>query len=129
MSPICSSRSILITLSQIILLQCCVNAQTCYYPNGDVAKDSKPCSSGVMCCPDTWDCLSNGLCQLRNAGYFGRYSCTDKSWSQDSGCPQFCTNSALCVFLLTEWYLTEVCNRFHDWRRSRTRMQPGVLLL
>jgi hypothetical protein len=66
----------------------------CYYPNGDSKEDDVPCSSapGSPCCPEGWQCLSNGLCYLDYANYLGRYTCTDKSW-KSSGCPNFCTHS------------------------------------
>ncbi|KAL5117291.1 hypothetical protein ACEQ8H_004850 [Pleosporales sp. CAS-2024a] len=71
-------------------------AQTCYYPNGDAAPGTeKPCSSdkaGSACCPDTWECLGNGLCHNPNANLSGRYSCTDQSWKAP-GCP-----SNLCTY-------------------------------
>ncbi|KAL8644014.1 MAG: hypothetical protein Q9210_007464, partial [Variospora velana] len=71
-----------------------VAAQDCYYPNGDLSTTDAPCSSeeGAACCPLNWQCLDNGLCYLDNQKYFGRYTCTDKSW-QSSACPGFCTNA------------------------------------
>ncbi|CAO1606459.1 hypothetical protein XANCAGTX0491_009957 [Xanthoria calcicola] len=71
-----------------------VSAQQCYYPNGDVSKTDAPCSSaeGAACCPLNWQCLDNGLCYLDSEKYFGRYTCTDKSW-KSSACPGFCTNN------------------------------------
>lgn len=70
-----------------------VAAQDCYYPNGDLSTTDAPCSSaeGAACCPLNWQCLDNGLCYLDNQKYFGRYTCTDKSW-QSSACPGYCTN-------------------------------------
>ncbi|RMY16460.1 hypothetical protein D0866_13669 [Hortaea werneckii] len=66
-------------------------AQSCYYPNGDLAEGMAACSGdGGACCPFQWDCLSNGLCYLENADYYGRYTCTDQSWS-NSTCPGLCT--------------------------------------
>ncbi|KAK5138207.1 hypothetical protein LTR08_004903 [Meristemomyces frigidus] len=35
--------------------------------------------------------MSNGLCYLENAEYYGRYTCTDQSW-QSGSCPEICTN-------------------------------------
>ncbi|CAK1363249.1 unnamed protein product [Cercospora beticola] len=69
-----------------------VSGQNCYYPNGDVARTDASCSSdGGACCPLNWECLSNGLCYLENADYYGRYTCTDRSWGGD--CPQYCTSN------------------------------------
>ncbi|TKA31432.1 hypothetical protein B0A50_02279 [Salinomyces thailandicus] len=66
-------------------------AQNCYYPNGDLADGMAACSSdGGACCPYQWACLSNGLCYLENADYYGRYTCTDQGWS-NSTCPDLCT--------------------------------------
>lgn len=68
--------------------------QNCYYPNGDVAEGMAACTSeGGTCCPLNWSCLSNGLCYLENADYFGRYTCTDQDWASDSQCPNYCTQS------------------------------------
>lgn len=72
-----------------------VNAQSCYYPNGDLSTVDAPCSSsgGAPCCPLNWECLSNGLCYNPAPGVniYGRYTCTDQTW-QSSSCPQFCTD-------------------------------------
>ncbi|KAF2217555.1 hypothetical protein CERZMDRAFT_80282 [Cercospora zeae-maydis SCOH1-5] len=69
-----------------------VSAQNCYYPNGDVARTDASCfSDGGACCPLGWECLSNGLCYLENEDYYGRYTCTDRSWGGD--CPQYCTSN------------------------------------
>lgn len=69
-------------------------AQQCYYPNGSAAPDTeKPCSSaqGSACCPESWQCLDNGLCYYPPDNLHGRYSCTDKSWNSP-GCPKnLCT--------------------------------------
>ncbi|KAM0805018.1 hypothetical protein BDR22DRAFT_885108 [Usnea florida] len=76
-----------------ILLSHIVFGQTCYYPNGDVSTTDYPCSSEGegLCCPLNWQCLSNGLCYLENEQYYGRYTCTDKTWAS-SGCPGICTD-------------------------------------
>ncbi|GAB1738783.1 hypothetical protein NU219Hw_g3573t1 [Hortaea werneckii] len=79
----------LATLNSILAHQ--VAAQSCYYPNGDLAEGMAACSAdGGACCPFQWECLSNGLCYLGNADYYGRYTCTDQSWS-NSTCPGLCT--------------------------------------
>ncbi|KAF1914223.1 hypothetical protein BDU57DRAFT_540189 [Ampelomyces quisqualis] len=69
-------------------------AQTCYYPNGSAAPGTeKPCSSaqGSACCPDTWECLDNGLCHNPNGNLYGRYSCTDKDWNAPGCASNMCT--------------------------------------
>ena len=73
-----------------------ISAQQCYYPNGDLSTTDAPCSSadGAACCPLDWQCLDNGLCYLEAEQYFGRYTCTDKSWESDL-CPGMCTNSMI----------------------------------
>ena len=77
----------------ILILPRIVYAQTCYYPNGDISTSDYPCSSDVdgLCCPLNWQCLSNGLCYLDNEQYYGRYTCTDRTWSA-IGCPEICTD-------------------------------------
>ncbi|KAI6799640.1 hypothetical protein KC332_g13909 [Hortaea werneckii] len=79
----------LATLTSLLVRQAV--AQSCYYPNGDLAEGMAACSTdGGACCPFQWECLSNGLCYLGNADYYGRYTCTDQSWS-NSTCPGLCT--------------------------------------
>nr|POE66167.1 hypothetical protein CFP56_54429 [Quercus suber] len=42
-----------------------IKAQTCYYPNGDIALDDIPCNattSESTCCGPTYACLSNNIC-------------------------------------------------------------------
>ncbi|KAI6843217.1 hypothetical protein KC340_g17186 [Hortaea werneckii] len=79
----------LATFNSILVHQAA--AQSCYYPNGDLAEGMAACSGdGGACCPYQWECLSNGLCYLENADYYGRYTCTDQRWS-NSTCPGLCT--------------------------------------
>ncbi|KAF2761506.1 hypothetical protein EJ05DRAFT_507170 [Pseudovirgaria hyperparasitica] len=69
-----------------------VDAQTCYYPNGDKAGDSFACGTGdnVVCCPLQWQCLDNGLCYNPAAKILGRYSCTNGDFG--AGCANnYCT--------------------------------------
>lgn len=66
-----------------------MSSAQCFYPNGDPSKeDDIPCGSkgAVACCPLNWSCQANGLCYLQNEHYYGRYTCTDKSW-KSPGCP------------------------------------------
>ena len=88
-------------LLPIIFSSVVISAQQCYYPNGDVSKTDAPCSSaeGAACCPLNWQCLDNGLCYLDSEKYFGRYTCTDKSW-KSSACPGFCTDSTSPLLFL-----------------------------
>jgi len=78
----------------VVALATQATAQQCYYPNGEKAADSeKPCSSvkGSACCPDTWECLDNGLCHLPADNLYGRYSCTDKDWKAEGCASNMCT--------------------------------------
>lgn len=64
----------------------------CYYPDGSVSEKDAPCGNaadGVACCPLGWSCVSNGLCWLDAESYYGRYTCSDRTWASD-GCPSFC---------------------------------------
>ena len=72
---------------------------SCYYPNGNSSPGDIPCSSGFAsaCCPSGWNCESNGLCSLAAQGFYGRYTCTDKTWGSDN-CPQICTHSKCFSF-------------------------------
>ena len=83
---------------------------SCYYPNGNPSIENDiPCntSGDGPCCPDQWQCESNGLCFLENEGYYGRYTCTDQTW-QSSSCPQICTHGMFRLMLArTEMKLTE----------------------
>ncbi|KAK4548369.1 hypothetical protein LTR36_010240 [Oleoguttula mirabilis] len=66
-------------------------AANCYYPNGDLSISDDACSSnGGACCPEQWECLSNGLCYNGKDDFYGRYTCTDETW-QSGSCPQICT--------------------------------------
>jgi hypothetical protein len=67
----------------------------CYYPNGGITTGGdQPCVTGEhsLCCPFQWQCLSNGLCYDPTAQYYGRYTCTDRTWQPDN-CPNICTFS------------------------------------
>ncbi|KAH8623537.1 hypothetical protein IG631_22016 [Alternaria alternata] len=64
------------------------------YPNGNKAPDTeKPCSTaeGSACCPDSWECLDNGLCHYPANNLYGRYSCTDKTWKSEGCASNMCT--------------------------------------
>ena len=69
---------------------------TCYYPNGDIAPNYKPCSStedgsiSVCCELSTSVCTTKGLC-FGSDGYMYRGGCTDQSWKSES-CPSVCAN-------------------------------------
>lgn len=64
-----------------------VQAQQCFWPNGDMVLSGKPgaCSQDKgACCPAGWECLENGLCHYAGGAYgkpdldfFIRYSCKD----------------------------------------------------
>lgn len=73
----------------------------CYYPNGDLAKNSRPCDitndALTVCCEAGYNCLENKVCQSDEdtnsttveLGDLERGSCTDKTWKAP-GCPKFC---------------------------------------
>ena len=69
---------------------------SCYYPNGDLSLYDIPCSTGEAgpCCPYQWQCERNGLCYLESEALYGRFTCTDQTWSSDS-CPQICTHGMI----------------------------------
>ncbi|TKA67759.1 hypothetical protein B0A55_08431 [Friedmanniomyces simplex] len=83
---------ILVVLLGTLLHIRSATAQNCYYPDGNLTNgpDAACSSGGGACCPYQWECLSNGLCYLPTAAYYGRYTCTDATW-QSSSCPQLCT--------------------------------------
>ncbi|KAL1987143.1 hypothetical protein VTN96DRAFT_4749 [Rasamsonia emersonii] len=90
--PSLPARRVALVLS-LCSLVFSVQGQTCYYPNGNASTSTDfPCSleADSPCCPQGWQCLSNGLCYLENENYLGRYTCTDQTW-QSSACPQICT--------------------------------------
>jgi hypothetical protein len=72
-------------------------ARDCYYPNGGLTTGGdQPCgSSGIdsFCCPFNWQCLSNGLCYDPAQKFYGRYTCTDRTWNTDNCAWSICTNS------------------------------------
>ena len=77
-----------------------LSADTCYYPDGSVAKTytwvaCKNSGTGASSCciPSEGDtCLSNGLCNWVGH-YVFRGACTDQTW-KDGACPsQFCPQS------------------------------------
>ena len=91
LTPFPSSSLNLILTSIFLFTSHLALAQNCYYPNGAVAEGMAACLlSGGACCPYQWECLSSGLCYLENAGYYGRYTCTDPTWQSES-CPKICT--------------------------------------
>ena len=88
----------------IFLLTCflitIVKAQkSCYYPDGTLASDHRPClpsQEHSACCAVNNSqgadyCLSSGLCLGRGYGFMWRNSCTDVTWRHMS-CPSFCAN-------------------------------------
>ena len=70
-------------------------AQTCYWPNGDVAEPYQPISSDLPICCFNSDynhvdlALSNGLCWSNYWGFFYRGACTDPLFN---GCPKLCSD-------------------------------------
>ncbi|KAF2258409.1 hypothetical protein CC78DRAFT_587165 [Lojkania enalia] len=70
---------------------------TCYYPNGDTATGHFPCNATAdasVCCAETFQCMSNGLCLDPRYPDFGRVlrgGCTDENGGEGT-CPDFCLN-------------------------------------
>ncbi|KAF2230724.1 hypothetical protein EV356DRAFT_536096 [Viridothelium virens] len=73
------------------------NLSACYYPDGSINSGDEPCDPDAevsMCCSNTKQCLTNGLCALIDAASntdinFARGTCTDETW-QSEICPQHC---------------------------------------
>ncbi|KAJ5604730.1 hypothetical protein N7510_009884 [Penicillium lagena] len=67
------------------------DTRTCYFPNGQPAPGTVPCTSDEVswCCGTDDICLSNGYCMDVLQPYvLSRGSCTSDSWA--SGCPSYC---------------------------------------
>lgn len=95
-----SIESLTSNLSQVLLTR---TMATCYYPNGNPSPGDIPCNGGgdaTMCCPLNWKCESNGLCSLANAGFYGRYTCTDKTWGSSNCKKEICTESKCWRFTI-----------------------------
>ena len=87
---------ILIAISTCILGKVStISAQTCFFPNGDVASRDRPCRASSSdqasaCCAYMDVCLDNNLCLAQQGNeVVSRGSCTDQSW-QSGACPQYC---------------------------------------
>ena len=72
-------------------------SQTCYYPNGSIAPDDRPCNASAQqsaCCPQEDACMNNGLCfgaSSQRPNVLSRNTCTDSNF-QDDACPQYCAD-------------------------------------
>lgn len=89
----------------LLFLLAYTHAQSCYYPNGNLASSDTACTDGngdSFCCSSSYYCLSNRLCQWQD-GRFYRGSCTDDNWTSPD-CPQFCQNSLSTSCLMTSIY-------------------------
>jgi hypothetical protein len=73
--------------------------QTCYFPNGVIARDDYPCISliskspgtDVHCCEVGRTCLPNRMCSGNSQDENPmRGTCTDSTWDSPN-CPKFCT--------------------------------------
>ncbi|PWY67248.1 hypothetical protein BO94DRAFT_540463 [Aspergillus sclerotioniger CBS 115572] len=85
-----------IAASFILLVASCTTvsaANTCYFPNGNIATENVPCSSdGHSACCGTGDiCLSNNLCMdtAEQPYVLSRGACTDPDWESEN-CPSVC---------------------------------------
>ncbi|KIV96456.1 hypothetical protein PV10_00326 [Exophiala mesophila] len=78
----------------LLCLLAFTRAQSCYYPNGDLAASDTPCTDeggDSFCCSSSYYCLSNRIC-LWEDGRLYRGSCSDLNWASGE-CPQFCQNN------------------------------------
>jgi hypothetical protein len=73
--------------------------QTCYFPNGVIARNDYPCTSliskspgtDVHCCEVGRTCLPNRMCSgISQDGNPMRGTYTDSTWNSPN-CPKFCT--------------------------------------
>jgi hypothetical protein len=129
MAPLDSLRMAFPILLCLLLTVQLALAQNCYYPNGDVALGMAACTShGGSCCPLNWSCMSNGLCYLDNADYYGRYTCTDEDWASDSECPQYCTQSMSLRHLTVKVFANQAqtTQRLETRPSSTAQMAPGA---
>ncbi|RAL05132.1 uncharacterized protein BO80DRAFT_452054 [Aspergillus ibericus CBS 121593] len=84
-----------IAASVVLLVASCTTASaanTCYYPNGNVATGNVPCSSETYsaCCGTSDICLSNNLCMdTGEQPYVLSRACTDPNWESEN-CPSVC---------------------------------------
>ncbi|KAJ5672608.1 hypothetical protein N7507_001735 [Penicillium longicatenatum] len=65
--------------------------RTCYYPEGNIASGTYPCTSDDIthCCGSGGICLTNGFCLDVSQPYvLSRGGCTSKTWGD--GCPTQC---------------------------------------
>ncbi|KAJ5107803.1 hypothetical protein N7456_004478, partial [Penicillium angulare] len=71
------------------------DTRTCYYPKGNEAGGTVPCTSDDVthCCGSGGICLSNGYCLDVSQPYvLSRGGCTSDNWG--SGCPTHCQTSS-----------------------------------
>ena len=99
-------RTLFFTCTLLLSLQY-VSGQTCYFPDGTIADLHVPCGHGSQACCYYLDdshhdlCFSNGFCFSWFFGSLYRGSCTDKSFSDSSGCATEClTSRSLTLALL-----------------------------
>ncbi|KAJ5099484.1 hypothetical protein N7532_006485 [Penicillium argentinense] len=71
-----------------------IDARTCYFPHGNTAANSYPCTSDdtTFCCGKDNICLSNGYClDTVQPFVLSRGSCTSQNWG--AGCPTHCQDT------------------------------------
>ena len=80
-----------VLLFSIFSLSHSASAQSCYWPNGNLATDNIPCNPTPdvsFCCGAGDACSTNQVC-IDEYGTYMRGSCTDINWASDK-CPKFC---------------------------------------
>lgn len=100
------------------------DSSSCYWPNGDLVSNDRPCdpsSSVSPCCARGSTCLSSGVCQFtdQKVTKLMRGSCTDKTWTATK-CPRFCYGEFYSVIKLPfgRPRLKECKEPWSDWNRN-----------
>lgn len=71
---------------------------------------------GGACCSRGSTCLSNGLCWIKEGGYYERHSCTSQEWINYK-CPDICTHSKSTLSWSSVW--SELTRKRRDLFRKR----------
>jgi len=109
-------------MAVVIILTYLINSAltiSCYYPDGSLAPNDRPCSitaseqSPSTCCGIGYACLNNTICQQTSAtpccdtDLYIRGSCTDSTWSSNA-CPNFCI-SGRRILEISKQMTVKVC--------------------